>query len=125
MDSAQSRQNVVLVVDDDPMLCDILAQALADEGYPVLTAANGEEALAIASTLDGQLALVVTDILLHEMDGLDLAARLASLKTPPAVLFISGVAAGRDLPGPVLRKPFGPLAFLQQVARMLPKVRHQ
>ena len=125
MNSARSRQDVVLVVDDDLMLCGILAQALADEGYPVLTAADGEEALAIASTMDGKLALVVTDILLSRMDGLDLAARLAELETPPAVLFISGVAADRDLTGPLLRKPFGPLAFLQQVAQMLPSVRSQ
>jgi DNA-binding response OmpR family regulator len=120
----QSRQNVVLLVEDDNMLRNILAQALADEGFPVLTAEDGEEALAIASSMDGHLALVVTDILLPEMDGLDLAARLASLTAPPPVLFISGIRGRRDVPGPVLAKPFGPSAFLEQVTRMLSVGRH-
>ena len=70
------------------MLRSILAQALADEGYPVLTAEDGEQALAIASTLEGQLGLVVTDIRLPVMNG------------------------------------FGPTAFLEQVARMLPSAQH-
>ena len=68
------------------------------------------------------MALVVADVLLPEMNGLELAAHLASLKTPPPVLFISGVLDGRDAPGPVLPKPFGPAAFLNQIARMLPTV---
>lgn len=106
------------------MLRGILAQALVDEGFAVLTAETGEQALAIASTLDGKLSLVVTDVLLPEMNGLELAANLASLKHPPAVLFISGVTPNQDVPGPVLAKPFGPDAFLKQVARMLPSVQH-
>jgi DNA-binding response OmpR family regulator len=125
MTSGQSRkQQTVLIVEDDAMLRGILAQALADEGLAVLTAETGEQALAIASTLDGKLRLVVTDVLLPEMDGLELATRLASLKHPPAVLFISGVTPNQDVPGPVLAKPFGPDAFLKQVARMLPSVQH-
>jgi DNA-binding response OmpR family regulator len=124
MTSEHSLQNIVLVVEDDQMLSGILAQTLAEEGYSVLTARDGEEALALACTLDGRLGLVVTDVLLPEMDGLDLAARLASLEPPPAILFISGIAEGRDIPGPVLPKPFGPTAFLEQVARLLPMGRH-
>ena len=112
----------VLVVEDDPMLRGILAEALASEGHSVLTAWNGEEALAIASTLVGQLALVVTDVLLPVMDGLDLADRLASLSPAPSVLFISGIRTDRVLPGPVLKKPFGPTAFLEEVGRLLPNV---
>src|SRR5688572_17679629 len=124
MTSGQSRRQTVLIVEDDAMLRGILAQALTDEGFPVLTAENGEQALAIASTLEGQLGLVVTDVLLPVMDGVELAARLACLKPPPPILFISGVTADRNLPGPVLAKPFGPSAFFEQVARMLPSVQH-
>jgi two-component system cell cycle sensor histidine kinase/response regulator CckA len=121
--SEQSSQNVVLLVEDDAILRDILAQTLIDEGYRVLIAENGEQALALASSLGAQLALVVTDVLLPEMDGVDLAAHLASLETPPPVLFISGIRQRREMPGPVLLKPFGPFAFLEQVARMLPVIR--
>jgi two-component system, cell cycle sensor histidine kinase and response regulator CckA len=119
MTSAQLRQQTVLLVEDDAMLRSILAEALADEGFAVLTAENGEEALTIASTLEARLGLVVTDVLLPVMDGLELAAQLACLKPPPAVLFISGIATHRDVPAPVLAKPFGPTAFLEQVARLI------
>lgn len=124
MSSEQSRKQTVLLVDDDAMLRDLLARALADEGFAVLTAENGEQALAIASAMDGQLGLVVTDIRMPVMDGPELAARLASLKAPPLVLFISGFTAERNIPGPLLAKPFRPSAFLEQVARMLPGVQH-
>jgi len=107
------------------MLRRILAEALASEGYAVLTAGDGEEALAIASTLVGQLGLVVTDVLLPILDGLELADRLASLNPAPPVLFISGVRSVRALPGPILQKPFGPIAFLEQVGRMFPSVQPQ
>jgi ActR/RegA family two-component response regulator len=58
----ESRKQMVLVVDDDAMLRELLARVLVEEGFAVLTAEDGEQALAIASTLDGQLGLVVTDI---------------------------------------------------------------
>jgi DNA-binding response OmpR family regulator len=122
MSVEHSHHKTVLLVEDDAILRGILAQALMDEGLHVLTAEDGEQALAIASSLEDQMALVVTDVLLPEMNGLELAAHLASLKTPPPVLFISGVLDGRDAPGPVLPKPFGPAAFLNQIARMLPQV---
>ncbi len=102
------------------MLRSILAQT-ADEGYAVLTAEDGEPALAIASTLEGHLLLAVTDIRLPGMNGLELADRLACFEAPPPVLFISGVNAHWNVAGPLLAKPFGPSAFLEQVARLLPR----
>ena len=122
MTSDASTKPIVLIVEDDPMLRGILAEALAGEGLVVLTAATGEEALAIASPLNGQLGLVVTDVLLPHMDGLELADHLAGLSSPPPILFISGVKVERTLPGPVLAKPFGQMAFLEQVGRMLTAV---
>jgi DNA-binding response OmpR family regulator len=121
----QSGKQLVLIVEDDAMLRGILAESLAGEGFTVLTVENGEEALAIASTLVEQLDLVVTDVLLPGMDGLELANGLACRKPSPPVLFISGVSAPQDMPGPMLLKPFGPNAFLDQVRRMLPSIQHQ
>jgi hypothetical protein len=69
----ESRKQMVLVVDDDAMLRELLARVLVEEGFAVLTAEDGEQALAIASTLDGRLGLVVTDIRMPGMDGLELA----------------------------------------------------
>jgi hypothetical protein len=41
-----------------------------------------------------------------------------------SILFISRIISKRNVPGPVLTKPFGPSAFLEQVARMLPRAHH-
>ena len=114
-----SRGGIVLLVDDDAVLRELLAQTLADAGYSVVTAGDGDEALALASALQEQLGLVVTDIRMPVMDGLTLAASLAKLRRPPAILFISGFTGPAQLPGPVLDKPFRSTAFLKQVERMM------
>ena len=109
----------VLVVDDDDTLRAILARTLADEGYKVLTAADGEEALALAHTLNGKLGLVVTDIRMPVMDGLTLAEHLARFSVPPPVLFITGFAEGQEIPGPYLTKPFLPSALAEAVGQIV------
>jgi two-component system cell cycle sensor histidine kinase/response regulator CckA len=109
----------VLVVDDDAGLRAILARSLADAGYKVLTAVDGEEALALAGALIGQLGLVITDIRMPVMDGVTLAGHLAHLPTPPPVLFISGYAEGLEVPGPCLRKPFVPAALVEAVGQIM------
>ena len=115
----RSGGKTIILVDDDDMLRDLIAQTLTDAGYPVLTAMNGEQALALVSTLNGQLGLVITDVRMPVMDGYQLAENLARLPTAPPVLFISGFAEGHKLPGPYLAKPFLPSALLEQVARMV------
>jgi two-component system, cell cycle sensor histidine kinase and response regulator CckA len=112
---------IVLVVDDDPMIRDLVARAITGAGYRVLTAGDGEEALAVASTLDGQLALVVTDVRMPVMDGIAMAAQLTGSNPRLPVLFISGYApeAKGALPGPVLPKPFTHDQLLRRVRCML------
>jgi len=111
----------VLLVDDDPLLRELLEQALVGAGHTVLTAADGVQALAIARTEGCRIALVVTDILMPEMDGLELASRLAELDPAPPVLFISGLGSAvlDRIPGPLLEKPFRPDQLLNTVERML------
>jgi CheY-like chemotaxis protein len=115
---------MVLVVDDDAGLRAVLARALAEAGYRVLTAADGEEALALAGTLIGQLGLVITDIRMPVMDGLTLAGRLAHLPSPPPVLFITGYADGHEIPGPYLTKPFAPSVLLEAVGQIVSTPAH-
>jgi CheY-like chemotaxis protein len=115
----------------DPILCGLLAEVLFSDGHAVLTAATADEALAIASTYLRQLSLVIVDVLLPfmggvELDGVELAGELASANPSLPVLFISGVLTGRELPpGPVLRKPFGRSTFLDAVSRLLPSAQHR
>ena len=121
MASEQSSRRTVLLVDDDASLRELLARILVAEGYQVVTAANGEDALAIAQTLDGQLGLVVTDVRMPVMDGLELAAHLAHLKSSPPILFMSGYSAVQ-VSGPFLAKPFDITTLLEYVSRLLPRV---
>jgi len=111
--------HTVLVVDDDTMVRTLAARVLVLEGYRVLMAGNGEEALSIARASVGKLSLVVTDIRMPEMDGTELAAHLARLTPAPPVLFVSGFTVHGDLPGPFLPKPFAPRALAEQVRAIL------
>jgi DNA-binding response OmpR family regulator len=60
---------VVLVVDDEPMIRDVLQQFLAREGFEVLTAPNGQEAVALYRAQPGRIGLVLLDVRLPGMDG--------------------------------------------------------
>ena len=108
----------ILVVDDDALLCRIRARMLEEAGYRVVTAGNGDEALAVLRE-HGSVVLVVTDVRMPRMDGVALASHLARLDPPPQVLFVSGYGLPGPMPGPFLTKPFTPKAFVDQVRRMI------
>ena len=107
----------VLVVDDEASLRLYMARVLEDEGYAVLEAENGPEALSMLDAGEtGSVQLVITDVRMPGMSGKDLAARLAERPSSPPVLFVSG--SHTDVPGPLLKKPFLP-DDLTAVARNL------
>lgn len=70
-------ERVVLVVDDEEVLCHLTARILADAGFRVLEAHSGTEAVALLSTLNGSVQLVVSDIAMPGMTGTELAALMA------------------------------------------------
>lgn len=98
---------VVLLVDDEPAVRNLFALALRREGYHVLEAGNGVEALNIASQLD-HIDLVVTDIVMPVMKGPEFAAKLRERLPDMKFIFVSGYLLTDDL-GPnaqALAKPF-------------------
>jgi two-component system cell cycle sensor histidine kinase/response regulator CckA len=98
---------VVLLVDDEPAVRHLFALALSREGYHVVEAGNGAEALQVAAQLDA-IDLVVTDIVMPVMKGPELAARLHERLPTLPVVFVSGYLVSDDL-GPnahMLAKPF-------------------
>ena len=110
----------VLVVDDERSVRVYMAWVLEADGYSVLGAQNGVEALSLLENdVTGKVLLVVTDVVMPHMDGMDLARKIASLPSAPPVLFVSG--SHSEVPGRLLRKPF--LASdLSALARDLLKV---
>ncbi len=77
----------ILVVDDEPLQRTILKTILADEGYEVYEASSGEEALKTARSYSPDV--VLTDLKMGKMDGIDLLSKLNSLKSMPLVIIMT------------------------------------
>jgi two-component system cell cycle sensor histidine kinase/response regulator CckA len=98
---------VVLMVDDEPAQRQLFAFALRREGYCVLEARNGAEALELAAQA-GHIDMVVSDIVMPVMRGPEMAARLRERFPQVPVLFVSGFLMHEEL-GPdahMMQKPF-------------------
>jgi len=83
-----TRHPHLLIVDDEAGIRESLSLILRDEGYEVDTAASGEDALARA--ISGSFEVVLLDVWLPGIDGLQTLSRLQALPRPPAVIMISG-----------------------------------
>jgi CheY-like chemotaxis protein len=103
----------VLVVDDDQVVHRALTRFLTSRGYRILAARTPAEAIFIAQ--HEQIAVVITDVIMPEMTGYDLAARIEQMRPGLRVIFMSGYApsgftapggAVRGSPAPMLQKPF-------------------
>ena len=116
---------IVLVVDDSPVMRDVARRILADNGYQVTAVASGPEALAALTSRLDHIDVLLTDIVMPQMQGQELAAKVLALHPGTRVVFMSGYtqgllsAQGVLEPGShMIEKPFseGPLlAKLQEV----------
>jgi signal transduction histidine kinase/CheY-like chemotaxis protein len=101
----------VLVTDDDPAVSRVFARVLRAGGYRVLTAATGEEALSCMQAEDGRVDLVITDVVMSGMSGLELGRSVRARYPKVPILFVTGYssASADELASvstlPVLRKP--------------------
>lgn len=87
-----SRRPRLLIVDDDEFVLRLLGDFLAQRGYRVATAPGGAEALVVASSLDGGIDLLITDLKMPGMTGIELARRFTVEKPGVPILFVSGEA---------------------------------
>jgi CheY-like chemotaxis protein len=120
-------RETILVVDDEPDLRELVSQMLESEGYQVLCAASGTEALKLWADRRGGVHLLLTDIVMPDgLTGRKLADRLRSEDPGLRVLYTSGFSAGQ--PGTelanvearsVLPKPYQPSTLLQVVRECL------
>jgi PAS domain S-box-containing protein len=117
---------VILVVEDEPSVRAILSRALREQGYTVLEAAHGREAVAVADNPDTRIDLVIADIVMPGLAGRDLAERLGGMRPGVPVLFTSGYT-GHDVverglierDWPFLAKPVTPEALARKVRELL------
>lgn len=124
--SHPKRSETVLLVEDEDGVRILMARILAEMGYQVVVASNGETALSIFEQRKGQFNLLVTDLVMPGMGGGDLAARLAPLWPGMKVLYISGYAdhallleQSLGLDSGFLQKPFTPEVLGVKVREVL------
>jgi two-component system, cell cycle response regulator CpdR len=114
----------ILIVDDEPGILEVTAEALADSGYELLLAGDSQSALALLR--DHEVDLLLTDIVMPGMDGIELAKRAAERNGALKIMFITGFAAvalhpasGAPKQAKVLSKPFHLREIVVEVDRML------
>ena len=100
---------VILVVDDEIILRDLVHMLLDGEGYNVLAAADGTEALELSRTHPGKIDLLLTDVEMPRLDGITVYRRIHAERRTIKVLFMSGgISDSLELPtgSAFLPKPF-------------------
>ena len=86
-------RETILLVEDEPAILDLTATILEEQGYSVLKANTPREALQLASACSGEIHLLMTDVIMPEMNGWDLAKKLLSTYPRMKHLFMSGYTA--------------------------------
>ena len=116
----------VLVVEDEPVVRRLARAALEDSGYQVMEAEDGADALAVIARTDGQIDLVLSDVVMPRMGGRELNEALRGLRPELPLLFMSGYpgqeVAERGLLDPAasfIQKPFSPQELAQRVRGLL------
>ena len=89
-----NQQQRILVVDDEPNLVEVLTMALRFQGFTVETASTGREALTAVSNFKPHL--MVLDVMLPDMEGFDVAARLGAQRTGVPIIFLTARDATED-----------------------------
>ena len=105
----------VLLVEDEDAVRTLASRVLAEQGYVVLEARNGREALDVLERPDHGVQLVLTDVVMPDMGGVELSARVARAHPDMRIVYMSGYTEGdklqpglRNSPYPFLQKPFSP-----------------
>lgn len=120
-----SEREVVLVVDDESTVRRFARRVLVEHGYDVHEAANGVEALELVQATFDRLDVVVSDIVMPKLNGVELLRRLAMVRPQLPVILMSGYAGpqlaerGIEAPCSILAKPFSAETLVAEVRRCI------
>jgi two-component system cell cycle sensor histidine kinase/response regulator CckA len=116
----------VLIVEDNPDVRELMIRSLRPQGYTVLQAMDGVEALQVAEAHPGDIHLLLTDVVMPHMSGSKLAERLKAIRPRTKTLFTTGYADDDivhygvlHLDIPLLQKPFTSQALIRKVREVL------
>jgi DNA-binding NtrC family response regulator len=121
----QKASERILVVDDEPGIRHVLARILLDEGYFVHQASDGLEALELIKGGDPVLDVVVSDIVMPRLNGVELLQELSRSRPSLPIILISGYGTeeltqrGIVPPCALLSKPFPPERLIAEVRRCI------
>ena len=125
---ARGSETVLLVEDEDAVRL-LASRVLVEQGYTVLEARNGREALAVLGRPDHGIQLVLTDVVMPDMGGVELAEHLRGSHPDIRVVYMSGYTEGdklqpsvRNSPYPFLQKPFSPGNLAVRIRETLDRV---
>jgi nitrogen-specific signal transduction histidine kinase len=116
---------LILVVDDEPQIREMTAAMLSRNGYRVITAGDGTEAVALFASRRNEISVLITDLAIPYMDGAALARVVHNLNPSVKVLAMSGMSsAGRtgkleEFNGAFIYKPFKVQALLDEIYNLL------
>ncbi len=126
LDSAVGGNETILLAEDEPLVRSLTTETLRSLGYSVLEAANGADAIRVSAEHDGEIQLLITDVVMPQMSGKKLAEALAKTRPRMAVLFISGYTENAivhhgvlDAHVQFLPKPFTHTALARKVRDLL------
>jgi PAS domain S-box-containing protein len=116
----------VLLVEDEDAVRLLASRVLAQQGYAVLEARNGREALEVLARPDHGIHLVLTDVVMPDIGGVELADRVAAAHPDVRIVYMSGYSEGDKLhpdvrlsPHPFLQKPFSPESLAIRIREAL------
>jgi len=123
---SERASETLLLVEDEVGLRTVVDESLRQEGYRVLLAANGMDALEVAAQHEGPIQLLITDVIMPFVSGPELAQSLRTLRPETRVLYISGYTADKFADHPrvdpdlaLLQKPFKLVDLAQKVRDLL------
>jgi CheY-like chemotaxis protein len=123
---AKGGTETILVVEDEPQIRQMACEGLSECGYKLLVAANGVEALRILKEESAAIDLILTDVVMPEMNGRELAEHVAVARPGAKVLYMSGYTNDAIVRHGVLdsgtwfvQKPFSPDALARKIREVL------
>lgn len=121
IDKSQNFETI-LVVEDEEIVRELVCDVLSEQGYNVMCAVDGRDALGKAAAYDGKIDLLITDVIMPNMNGQELAVQLSVVRPDTKVLYVSGYSDNDigdhgvlDPRIDLLQKPFTPQALARKV----------
>ena len=124
--TATPTRPVVLLVEDDDPVRELIGRALRANGFDVVAAASGEEALDLE--IDARVDLLLSDVMLPNQNGFEVASQIHARSPHIPIVFMSGYydqavaeAAHLDISSTILQKPFAMADLLDHLRAVSPK----